>query len=125
MSDTMTQWMQAVSQATCQQGGLSGWQPAADVYRLADGWLVKLDLAGVSPDEVAIHRDGKRLIVSGARRDQTTERGCCHYRMEISYSRFERAIELPCRLDTAAIHAEARDGMFLIRVTDSEGTRKK
>src|SRR5919205_684335 len=27
------------------------WRPRADVYRTPDGWLVKLELAGVRPDE--------------------------------------------------------------------------
>src|SRR4029078_9447603 len=28
------------------------WYPAADVYRTAEGWVVKLELAGVGPDGV-------------------------------------------------------------------------
>src|SRR5262249_44515665 len=30
------------------------WQPRADVYRMPDGWLVKLELAGVRPDDVQL-----------------------------------------------------------------------
>ena len=30
------------------------WNPAADVYRTRDGWTVKIDLAGVRPDEIEI-----------------------------------------------------------------------
>ena len=29
--------------------GHNRWCPAADVYRTADGWLVKVELAGVRP----------------------------------------------------------------------------
>ena len=36
------------------------WQPRADVYRMPGGWLVKLELAGVRPEEI-------RLTVRGAR----------------------------------------------------------
>lgn len=28
------------------------WQPPADIYRLARGWLVKFELAGVRPEDV-------------------------------------------------------------------------
>ena len=28
---------------------VSGWQPSTDIYRTQQGWLVKLDLAGVRP----------------------------------------------------------------------------
>src|SRR5438045_792618 len=30
--------------------GHNRWCPAADVYRTADGWLVKVELAGVRPE---------------------------------------------------------------------------
>ena len=46
-----------------------GWRPAADVYRVRDGWLVKFDLAGVRPEDVEVSReereDGTRGIVAG------------------------------------------------------------
>ena len=45
------------------------WTPAADVYRTREGWLVKVDLAGVSPDEVEITVAGRSLVVAGIRRD--------------------------------------------------------
>jgi HSP20 family molecular chaperone IbpA len=41
------------------------WNPAADVYRTRDGWLVKLDLAGVKSDDIEITLDGALLRVSG------------------------------------------------------------
>ena len=30
------------------------WNPAADVYRNNDGWIVKVDLAGICSDELEI-----------------------------------------------------------------------
>ena len=35
---------------------LSGrlWNPAADVYRAKDGWIVKVDLAGICSDELQV-----------------------------------------------------------------------
>ena len=39
------------------------WQPRADVYRTHDGWLVKLELAGVRLDEI-------RLVDRGAEADR-------------------------------------------------------
>ena len=38
------------------------------------------------------------------------------YRMEIPYSQFERALELPCDLKRAAITTEFKDGMLLVRI---------
>jgi HSP20 family protein len=92
------------------------WHPAVDVYRTPSGWMLKFDLAGVNPDEISVSLRGRFLTVSGCRRDCTTEEGCRHYLMEISYSRFERTIELPCCLEPARIATDYRDGMLLVRI---------
>ena len=64
------------------------WNPAADVYRTQDGWLVKLDLAGVRAEDIQITLDGDLLRVSGLRRDGFCGEGISHYQLEITYSRF-------------------------------------
>jgi HSP20 family protein len=92
------------------------WRPSADVYRTRDGWLVKLDLAGVRPQDVAVTAHGSRLHVSGVRHDWLIEEGWNYHAMEISYCRFERVIELPADLGRAEISAECREGMLLLRV---------
>jgi HSP20 family protein len=95
-----------------------GWRPAADVYRVHDGWLVKFDLAGVRPEEVRMSVCGRRLTVEGCRRDCQIEDGQQHYFMEIAYSHFERTIELPRELKQARISTEYRDGMLFVRLTE-------
>ena len=40
------------------------WQPATDVYRTPDGWLLKLELAGVKLEEVRISAAGSAITVS-------------------------------------------------------------
>lgn len=96
------------------------WQPAADVYRGGGLWMVKLDLAGVRPQDVSLTLEGSRLTVRGTRRDCTIHEGCCHYRMEIAYSRFERSIDLPCDLRHGRLTTEYQDGMLLIRIETEE-----
>ena len=91
-----------------------GWQPAIDVYRLRDGWLVKADLAGVRPQEVTVTVRGRVLTIAGVRRDACIGEGCAQYLMEISYSRFERSIELPCDPGPADVETDYRDGMLLV-----------
>jgi len=92
------------------------WQPPVDVYQTRNGWLVKCDLAGVRPEDVHVHIDGRRLTVQGTRRDSCTEEDCCCYRMEISYSHFERTIELPTDLERARITTEYQYGLLLVRI---------
>ena len=93
------------------------WRPAADICGCPDGWLVKLDLAGVRPQDIEVGISGRCLVVSGIRRDWMMEAGQRFYSMEISYNRFKRSIELPCDLHRARISTEYRDGMLLVRLT--------
>jgi HSP20 family protein len=92
------------------------WQPLVDVYRTRDGWLVKGDLAGVRPDDVTLSVHGPYLTLRGSRHDCTLDEGCCHYRLEISYSQFERTIELPENVERAQITTEFREGMLLVHI---------
>jgi HSP20 family protein len=93
------------------------WQPAADVYRLPHGWLVKCDLAGVRREDIRVSLADRRLTISGARRDALVEKGYHVHSLEIAYSWFERTIEFPCELDGAAVRLDSRDGMLLISLT--------
>lgn len=101
--------------------GTPTWCPAADLYRTASGWLVKLDLAGVRPEDVTVRAEGRRLTVSGSRRDCALSEGCHHYHMEIAYSHFERSFELPCDLIDGRITTDYRDGMLHLHIrTETE-----
>jgi HSP20 family protein len=93
----------------------SPWQPSADIYRTKDGWLVKFDLAGVKPADVAVTIHGRRLTVIGIRRDSFYEEGSSHYSMEISYNRFERSLTMPANLENARVSVAAREGLFYSR----------
>lgn len=92
------------------------WRPSVDVYRAPGGWLVKCDLAGVRPQDVQLQLRGRTLLVCGARRDWLLEEGYCQYHMEISYSKFEREIDLPETISDAPITVEFRDGMLLVKI---------
>jgi HSP20 family protein len=93
------------------------WQPAADVYRCAGGWLIKIELAGVRQEEVRIEADARGIVVSGSRRDVRQLESQETYLMEISYNRFERIVPIPEPIENIEIHAEYRDGMLYVRLT--------
>jgi HSP20 family protein len=95
-------------------------RPAVDVYRDHGGWLVKFELAGVRPEDIDLEVLGRRMTLRGVRRDRTPKQECRCFQMEIAYGRFERAVELPCQLDRAAIATEYRDGMLLVRIQTEE-----
>jgi HSP20 family protein len=92
------------------------WCPAADVYRSQDGWIVKVDLAGVKPADVEVIIDGDLLRISGSRRDGTCGEGISHYQLEITYSRFEKMIRFPRSIEHASIDRDYRDGLLILQL---------
>ena len=96
------------------------WQPYVDIYHAPEGWVVKMELAGVRPQDVSIAVRGAQLRISGVRYDRIVEAGWRHYAMEIAYNRFERTLALPCDLEHARITLEGRDGMLFLRVAAQE-----
>jgi HSP20 family protein len=96
------------------------WCPAADVYRTRDGWIVKVDLAGIKPEDVEIGINGPLLRISGSRRDSTCGEGISHYQLEITYSRFEKTIQFPRSIESASIGRDYRDGLLILRLQEEE-----
>lgn len=93
-----------------------GWEPRADIYRASNGWVVKLDLAGIRPEDVTLKIAGPTLHVQGIRRDWIIEEDWSHHSMEITYSQFERSLQLPCEIQDAQIKMDYRDGMLIVRL---------
>jgi HSP20 family protein len=98
----------------------TSWQPAVDVYRTRDGWLLKYELAGVAPGDVEVVLHGRTVTVRGVRRDVRIEDNQQSYCMEISYNQFERSLELPCEVDMLSAATQYRDGMLLVRLSCQE-----
>jgi HSP20 family protein len=98
----------------------SRWQPSADVFKTSWGWILKFELAGVRTEDVHIHVSRHSVTVQGSRRDYMVEEGCSHYSMEISYSSFERTIELPDDLSNSHIRMDYRDGILFVRISLKE-----
>jgi HSP20 family protein len=92
------------------------WNPAADVYRATDGWLVKVDLAGICSDELEIEIRGSLLTIRGCRRDTHYREGFVFHQMEITYSRFEKTIDFPSPIEGATLRRDYRDGFLIINV---------
>lgn len=96
------------------------WCPAADIYRTRDGWIVKVELAGVNVQEIEITISGAELRIYGCRRDHIYREGATLHQLEITYSRFERIIQFPCRIEGAGLERDYRDGLLILHLRSEE-----
>ena len=96
------------------------WCPAADVYRTRDGWIVKVDLAGVSLDDLEITVEGATLRISGCRKDTVYGEGISYQQLEITYSRFEKVLQFPCSIEGGSVRRDYRDGLLILHLRSGE-----
>jgi HSP20 family protein len=91
------------------------WYPAADVYNTPDGWIVKIELAGVAAEDLEIEIEGNTLYIAGIRRDKTCRGdGFSYHQMEITYSRFEKNLQFPDVIEGAKLEHDYTDGLLFI-----------
>lgn len=114
MAESINRYFQFL--ATSRKSKPSGklWYPAADVYRTPDGWLVKVELAGVSSEELQIEVHGNVLYISGCRRDRNCSGGMSYHQMEITYSHFEKTLQFPAPIEGAKVEHSYQDGLLFI-----------
>ncbi|HEV2915242.1 MAG TPA: Hsp20/alpha crystallin family protein [Pyrinomonadaceae bacterium] len=105
--------------------GTRTWCPAADIYRTRDGWLVKVDLAGVTPDDLEITLSGATLRLSGCRRDTFYGEGVTCQQLEITYSRFEKTLQFPCPIEGAHLMRDYRDGLLILHLRGEENCEER
>jgi HSP20 family protein len=96
------------------------WYPAADVYRSLEGWIVKIELAGVSTEDIEIEIQGDTLYIAGTRRDTTCSHEFALHQMEITYSRFEKTLRFPGSIQGASIEHNFDNGLLIIRLQKGE-----
>jgi len=92
------------------------WNPSADVYRSPEGWIVKLDLAGICSDDLEIELHETVLNIRGCRRDTHYREGFVYHQMEITYSRFEKQIQFPSAIEGASVIRDYSDGFLIIKL---------
>ena len=92
------------------------WYPAADVYQTPDGWVVKVELAGVSDAEIEIEVKDNTLTIAGCRKDRSCVSGISYQQMEITYSNFEKTLRFPSAIDGATVEHIFENGLLIIHL---------
>ncbi|RYB93179.1 Hsp20/alpha crystallin family protein [Nocardioides oleivorans] len=106
----------------------SAWVPSTDILARGDDLLIRIELAGVDPEDVDLRFSHGVLTVSGARHaEDDGEDGAAFLVRERYYGEFRRAITLPEKTTPDDIEAAFEDGLVTVTVTgaaaDSESSR--
>jgi HSP20 family protein len=100
---------------------VSGFSPAAEAHRDGDDAVIRLELPGVSTDDVSVEVKGRHLVISGSRRDERseqTEAGQDGGRRfsEFRYGSFTRSFRLAPSVTAEAVSASYDAGVLTVRV---------
>jgi HSP20 family protein len=93
----------------------SAWVPATDIFVRGEDLVIRVELAGVRPDQVTLGFAHGVLTVYGNRRPDVDD-GDSFYVRERFFGEFRRAITLPEGTEPDQITAEFADGLVEILV---------
>jgi len=99
------------------------WVPAMDLSENDDAYILRVDLPGMSPDDVRIEMEGRVLTVSGERKAEHETEEAGYRRIERSFGSFRRSVTLPDGVDPEAITASYDAGVLTVRVPKPEAIK--
>ncbi len=102
------------------------WQPLTDVFEAEGNIVVRMELAGVRPEDTQITLDNARVLtVSGVRREPHAQRRpACYYQMETDYGEFQRRLQLPKAVDADRAQAAFKNGFLEIVLPIAQAQRR-
>jgi HSP20 family protein len=88
------------------------WRPPTDVYETDDAVIVKIEIAGMNPDDFTISYHERLLTVSGSRQDVDAK--LSFHCLEIPYGEFRAEVFLNGTYDDTRIDARYENGFLYI-----------
>lgn len=90
------------------------WVPNTDIYENESSFVVRMEIAGVTCEDIQIHISDRSLVVSGRRPDPCRKGRCSFRQMEVNYGAFERRLVIPQSVDGKRVRANYRNGFLMI-----------
>lgn len=103
----------------------SDWIPAVDIAEHDNEYTVKLELPGVSKEDVKITMQNNVLTVRGEKRKEKETKSSSYHRVERSYGAFQRNFTLPSTVKADKIDAAYVEGILTIVLPKAEEARAK
>ena len=97
--------------------------PLADVEETGDAYTVEIELAGVKKDDLDIEIAGRRLSVSGERKER--ERVGILRRRERTVGRFHYEVILPGEVEEDGVEAHLDEGVLTVRLPKPASERPR
>jgi HSP20 family protein len=88
--------------------------PPVNIFKRDDGYVVRMEVPGLSSEDLSIESQGQSLKLSG-KRSSESEPGTAH-RNERWQGEFSRSVELPRELNPSKASADYKNGILSVHV---------
>ena len=103
----------------------SAWSPATDIYETEKEYVFKLEVPGLSRDNIQIEFKQDTLIVKGERNEETEVKKEDYHRIERCCGSFTRSFHIPQNIDDKKIEATMKEGILELRIPKKEEAQTK
>lgn len=101
------------------------WMPQIDVFEKNGCLVTKIDLPGMSKQDVNVEVSDGQLVISGERRTETGSGEDRFYRSEREYGSFYRSVPLPEGAKLEDVQATFADGVLEVSVPMPKADAKR
>ncbi|MFC2146209.1 Hsp20/alpha crystallin family protein [Acidobacteriota bacterium] len=101
------------------------WAPAADIYETKEEYVFKLELPGISKDDIKVELEGDKLRISGDRKEEKDVEKENYHRVERVCGSFARSFQLPKNANGEKVNANMKDGILELRIPKQEEAKAK
>lgn len=98
---------------------------ALDVVEEKDQYVLKADLPGINKEDVKVSVENGILTIEGERKTEAEDKDKQVHRVERSYGRFLRSVNIGTNVDVSKIHASYKDGVLQLNVPKTEAAKPK
>jgi HSP20 family protein len=96
------------------------WIPAMDLVETNDHLVLRADLPGLEREDIDLEVKDNVLTIAGERRAEHKENGEGFHRVERSFGRFSRSLDLPAGIDADSVEAGFERGVLEVRIPKPE-----
>jgi HSP20 family protein len=125
LQDQINRLLSEAFERSSEEGSLTTWAPAVDIYETEHELVVKADLPDIKPEELDIRVENNILSIRGERKFEKKVNENNYLRVERSYGSFTRSFSLANTVNAEAIKADYKNGVLTLNIPKREEAKPK
>ena len=107
------------------ENDMAAWYPSTDIYETKDDYVFKLEVPGLTKEDIKIELKDSTLSISGERKEENEVKKEDFHRIESCSGKFCRNFSLPRNIDPKKVNAKMKDGILELRIAKAEEAKPK